>query len=199
MATDVQIVNKALQRIGVDKPIASLSELSKAAVLANSCFETERDYCLEDFWWPFATGFATLALVSDGDEAFNDRWYYAYRYPSAALAIRCIVTAVHPDPNPPPFEIARDAQGKLILTNEAGPVNVEYTARITDPGEFSAMFSEMLAWKLGSVMAPSLSRIENMAKSCMQMYEIDKTKAQSRAANERQAPPDLDASWIRER
>jgi hypothetical protein len=196
MATDTQIVNSALRRIGVDKPIASLTENTKAGVLANASFAEERDYVLRDFPWPFATAFATLALVSSESTAYNDRWFYAYRYPAGVLFLRGIVTAVHPDPAPVAYAIARDSQGKLILANEVGPVVVEYTYAVTDPGEFDPMFCSMLAWKLGSVMAPALSRIEKMAETCIRMYEIEKTKAQSRAANEEQRPAPTEASWI---
>ncbi len=199
MATEVQIVNKALQRIGVDRPIASLSEASKAAQFANACFADERDFVLRDFPWPFATGFKSLALVSPEETAFNARWFYAYRYPSGAVFVRNIVRAAFPDPDPPPFVVASDDQGRLILTNEAGPVTVEYTIRITDAGQFDPVFSSMLAWKIGAVMAPSLSRIEKAAESCMAMYRVEKTMAEACAANEGQAPADLDAEWIRER
>jgi hypothetical protein len=201
MATEVQIFNLCLKWLGSDKPIASFSEASKAAAIANDSFAVQRDYVLRDFPWPFATRYKTLNLVDGLDEAYNEDYQYAYRYPAGCLFVRRIVTALgRTDPHPPAFAIAEDDQGGLILT-DVEDAKIEYTHAVTDAGRFDPMFVVMLAWKLASVAAPSLSRVEKMAETAMKMYEIEKTKAQSRAANEGQTDTENepDASWIEAR
>lgn len=201
MASDTQIANLALLHMGVSKRISNLeTEQTIDAETLRQAFADERDYCLEDFPWPFATAYATLGLVSDPDEAYNDDWFYAYRYPSNCLKVRRVVSGLgREETNPPAFRIGRDTTGKLIFTNEVSPVVVEFTWAITDPQEFSTMFNSMLSWKLASSCGPALSKLENIEARAMQMYELEKLKAQSRALNEGQDPDPPEAEWIRDR
>jgi hypothetical protein len=158
-------------------------------------------YVLRDFPWPWATAYADLALVGGSSTVkVNNDWQYSYRYPSDAVFARRIVrdSIGRQDPNPAPYRMGRDSQGRLIFTNEAN-AQLEYTSSIDDPAEFDSMFVSMLAWKIGSSLAPSLSRIEKMAQSCMAMYEVDKSKAESRALNESQQEDPLEAELIRAR
>ena len=200
MASDTQIANLALLHLGVSKRIGNLqSERSIEADAIRTAYADDRDYCLRDFPWPWATAYATLGLVSDPTVAVNDDWFFAYRYPSNCLFVRRILTAAgRRETNPAPFRTGRDNQGRLIFTDQED-AEVEYTAAVTDPQEFDAVFVSMFAWKLAASCGPSLSRDSNMARTAMQMYEIEKLKAQSRALNEGQDPPAPEAEWIRDR
>lgn len=199
MTSKTQIVNIALMRIGVSKSVANVdTEQSREALSAKLIFDDEVDFVLRDFPWPFATAYADLGLVDGAaDDPANRDWIFAYRYPSDCMFVRRVVreSVGRNDPTPASYRIGRDAQGKLIYTNEQD-AQIEYTVDVTDPEEFDALFVSMLAWKLGASLAPSLSRIKDMATTCMQMYEIDKTKAQSRALNEQQQETPADAEWI---
>lgn len=202
MASDTQIANIALTRMGVDKAIANLTtEQSKEAALIRRIYEDERKYVLRDFPWPWASAYAEPGLVGgSASEAVNGDWQYSYRYPPDCLFVRRIVRASkgREDPHPPPFRVGRDASGRLIFTDET-EIEIEYTVDVTDPEEYDTMFVSMLAWKLAAVAAPAMSRVKDMSQTAMQMYEIDKTKAQSRALNEGQDPPALEAEWILDR
>jgi len=201
MASKTQIVNLALLRIGVTRAIANVdTEQSREAVSARLAFDDERDFVLRDFPWPWASTYATGQLVTGSSTTPANRdWIFAYRYPSDCLMVRRLVTSAgRSDTAPPSFAIGRDSQGRLIYTNQE-EAEFEYTARVTNPEEFDALFVSMLAWKLASVLAPALSRIENMTTNAIKMYEIEKSKAQSRALNEGQAAPPLDAEWVRGR
>lgn len=201
MASKTQIGNGSLVRLGVTKQVANIAtEASKEALAIRLIFDDERDYCLRDFPWPWARKYATAQLVTGSQTvpACLD-WVFAYRYPSDCLFVRRLVTPTgRKELNPPPYVIGRDDQGRLIYTNQE-LAELEYTARVTDPEEFDALFVSMLEWKLASVLAPSLSRLPNLAVQAIQMYEIEKTKAQSRALNEGQADKNPEAEWIRER
>jgi len=202
MASKTQIVNIALAKIGASRQIANVdTDRGRDAITARIFFDDDVLYTLRDFPWPWATAYADVALV-DGSSTtpVNRDWQYAYRYPSDCVYVRRIVVngVGRVNVNPPPFRIGKDTQGRLIYTNEA-EAQIEYTAMITDPAEFDALFVSMLSWKLGAGIAPTLSRIKGMAESCMQMYEIDKTKAQSRALNEGQQEVDPESEFIRSR
>lgn len=201
MASETSIANLALIRVGATKQIANLeTERSAEAIAIRTVFDQERDYVLRDFPWPFATAYVELALV-DGSSTtpVNYDWQYAYRYPSDCLFVRRIMGPNgRRDPNPPPYRVGRDSQGRLIYTNEAD-AEIEFTYSVTEPEEFDSMFVSMLAWKIASVIAPSLSRIKGMAETAMQMYEIDKSKAASRSLNEQQQEQPLESEFVRAR
>lgn len=202
MASKTGIVNIALTRIGVSKKVSNVdTENSPAAIAARTLIDEDIKYVLRDFPWPFATAYATLALVdgSTTENATSD-WRYSYRYPTDCLfARRIVVSSVgRRNPTPPPFRIGRDAQGKLIYTNEPS-AELEYTYDVTDVSEFDSLAASQLAWKLAAGLAPPLSRVKGIAETCMQLYEIDKSKAQSRALNEGQQEEPLDAELIQAR
>jgi hypothetical protein len=200
MASDTQIANLALLHMGVSERIANLTtEQSRAAESLRVAYNDDRDYCLRDFPWPWATAYATLGLVSSATVAYSTDWFYAYRYPSQCLFIRRIVTdSGRLDTNPVQFRTGRDTQGRLILTDQQDAV-VEYTVAVTDPQEFDALFVSMLSWKLAASCGPSLSRLSKIEERAMAMYEIEKFKAQSRALEEGQGPAPAEAEWIRAR
>lgn len=202
MASKTQIAKIALGRIGSTKLVNNIeTETSREAVVIRTFIDDDIEFVLRDFPWPWATAYVELALVAGSSTArANADWLYSYRYPSdCVFARRLVVESVgRNNPNPPPFRLGRDGQGKLIFTNEADAV-LEFTQRITETAEFDSMFVSMLAWKIGSGASPSLSRIKGMAEQCMQMYEIDKSKAQSRALNEGQQETPQEAEMMRAR
>ena len=200
-ASKTQIVNLALQRIGVSKQVANVdTENSKEAMNAKTAYDDERDYVLRDFPWPFATKYVAPGLVAGSSTvAANLDWNYSYRYPSDAVYVRRILSALgRNDPDPPPFKVGRDDQGRLIYTNQA-EAQIEYTMRVTNPEEFDPLFVSAFAWRLGWVLAPSLSRVEKIADHCLKMYAIELSKAQAGAGNEQQQEKQIEAEWIRGR
>jgi hypothetical protein len=201
MATDTQIANLALLHMNVSNRIANLqAERSIEADAIRTAFDSDRDDVLRDFPWPFATAYATLGLVSADSTRYNNDWFYAYRYPANCLNVRRIVTSAgRQETNPSPFKIGRDDQGKLIFTDQASPVVVEYTHAVTDPQEFDSIFATALGWKLASSCGPALSRVENIERRALGMYSMEISRAQARALNEGQDPPAPEAEWIRGR
>lgn len=202
MASKTNVVNIALSRIGVSKQVANVeTEQSLAAQLARTIIDEDILYVLRDFPWPWATAYKNPALVA-GTTSVNavSDWRYAYRYPADCLFVRRIVTPSvgRSDANPAPYRIGRDAEGRLIYTNQED-AEIEYTYNVSDVSEFDALAVSQLAWKLGAGMGPALSRIKGIVELCMQGYEIDKTKAQSRALNESQQEVPIEAESIRAR
>jgi hypothetical protein len=198
VTSKTQIVNIALMRMGVSQSVANVdTENSREALSARLIFNDERDFVLRDFPWPFATAYAELGLGSgSATSPANRDWTFAYRYPSDCMFARRLVTENgRNDTNPPPFRLGRDAQGRLIFTNEQD-AQLEYTASVTDAGEFDPLFVSMLAWRLAASMAPSLSRLKDMAKTALEMYAVDKSTAQARALNEQQQEQPAESEFI---
>ncbi len=196
MASTIQIYNMALRHIGVSVAVASLSESSKERITMSSFFETDRRSVLRRYNWPFATSYPALGLVEENP---NEDWAYSYRYPSAALKIRRVVTGLgRVDPNPPPYRVGRDAVGKLIYTDQSDAV-IECTADITDSEQLDSDFVEALSWKLALSAAPSLSRLPKAVDLCRQMYEYTLAVATQSSANESQQNNPLDSEAVRAR
>ena len=194
--TDVQICNMALGHLGQTKFIADLSERSLAADLCNQFYEQARNFSFEDFPWPFANKYATLELV---EEDPNDEWDYSYRYPSDCMAVRRIVTTIgRTDPNPPPFEIGGDDQGRLIYTDQEDAIG-KYTRLVEDTNLYPAVFGEAVSWWLAGLLAPGLARDKKQGQLAFQMYAVIKGQAEAQQLNEQQQSPEPESEFIRSR
>jgi hypothetical protein len=195
--TDTLIANLALGHVGSSVTIANmLTEKSTEALNCRRFFDLARQSALEDYPWPEATGYATLALVALNP---NTDWAFAYRYPTDCVFVRRILTSAgRLETEPPAFRIGRDAQGKLIFTNWPNAV-VEFTFDVVEASEFSASLVEAISWKLAELIAPATSRIKDMAAQCRAVYEREAQGARSNAANEGQTDPEADADTIRAR
>jgi len=249
MATETEIVNLALGRIGVSIALTDLdTDTSAEAQAAQRIFDQDRDAVLRDFPWPFATTYAEPTLAyGTSEDAANADWQFAYRYPSNAMKVRrVLLESERTKRTRTPFRIGRDGnlasvtawdsgtayvfgdlasrlsinyQCILAHTNQQPPnatywvvvsipkliltdledAFIEYTFAVTDSSEFDALFVSALGWKLASSLAPSLSRMTNIQAVCLQMYEIDKTRAQAGVLTEAQRDPEPEAEWIDER
>src|SRR3990167_369280 len=194
--TDVQICNMALGHLAHTKFIATLTERSLAANLCDLYFDPSRDYVFEDFPWPFATSYATLNLIA---EEPNDDWLFSYRYPAGCVFARRIRTTLgRLDPNPPPFRVASDDQGRSIYTNQENPV-LEYTKLVTDTNLWPAVFGMALSWYLAGLIAPGLAKDRKQAMGALQVYEVIKGQAQAQQLNEQQQTLEPDSEMIRVR
>lgn len=202
MATKTGIVNRALFNIGASKRLNNVdTQTGTLAEAARALWDVDVGFVLRDFSWPFATAYQALALVGGtAEEPVNNDWQYSYRYPTDCLYARRLVvgTLGRNNPDPPPFRVGRDTQGRLIYTNEVD-AELEFTVRIEDPGEFDDLMVSALAWKIGSGLSPSQSLVKDMAVQCMRMYEIELSKAQSRALNESQQETPIESEFIRSR
>lgn len=204
------IGNLALQHLGVSKPIANIdTETSLEARSLRSVFDGERDACLRDFPWPFATAYGTLALVSGSSTSpANGDWVFSYRVPVDCIFARRIVqpglSGLSGTPGSCrrraripliPFRRGRDNQGGLIYTSQDQAV-LEYTVQITNAADFDPLFATALAWRLAITCAPALSRVDGITKTCQAGYELEKSRAEAQALNESQADEAADAEWI---
>lgn len=217
MATsETAIANMALAHLGNSDQIANLDENSNEARACLLFYEQCRDEVLGAFPWPFATIIDALALV-EADP--TDEWAFSYRYPSDALTVYripsgfdraafqsftwpCSLTdwpygfpAV-----PTRFRIVSDDEGKLIYTDQED-ATIEYTKRETDPTRFPADFTNALALKLASDIAPMVAGGDpfKLGDKAFQKYRLAVSDARARAANEERADPPPDSSLVTSR
>lgn len=201
MASKTSIANGALIHCGVSKLLTNVdSDTSKEAKTIKAVYDNERDQVLSDFRWPFAKRSVDLGLVGGTTtEAYDLKWQYAYRYPADCLDAHEIVSTLgRTDPDPIQFDIGSDATGRLILTDEPEAV-LQYTTRITNEGQFDALFVAAFQRKLASVIAPALSRVKDIEAHNIEMYHLELSKAERRALMEAQKDPEPDAELIRAR
>lgn len=193
MASDVSICNTAIMRVGGSQLISALTETSVAAQACNLAFEHSRLRTLTAAHWPFATKFYTGELVEANPVT---EWAYAYRYPSDCLKIRRIVSGLGFSEAPHlPYKIGRDSSGKLIYTNQSD-AEFEYTMNVTDTGQFTEDFASAMAWLIAHEIAPSQSRIKDMADYCFRMFQTECSVAVSNALSEEERGPQPDAEAI---
>lgn len=214
MASEVEICNLALGRVGVSQTITSLSEPSAEAVACNRFYALTRDTVLRGFPWPFATTFVALGLVKEDP---NTDWQYSYRYPSDCIRFRRIVppggrpsTAVSsdarlvadaiPSPDSIPYRIASDTTARLIYTDQDDAV-AEYTRKVTDSEFYDAEFVSVLAWRLAAEIAPVLTQGDpyKMGSRAMSLYQYELGQVYVTVENEEQADPEPESGFIRGR
>ena len=198
MASDVQICNKALSHLGIDKRIATLlpTERSKEALACKQFFTDVRDEVLRDFPWPFATKFLKLALHT---EQPTTEWAYSYTYPTDCMFFRRILGGNRNETRQGriPNRIVTDGIAKRIYT-DCKDAEAEYTVKITDSNLFSPDFVTAMSFLLASELAPMLTSGDpfNLGEKAARFYLFHIKKAQANAANEEQPDELPDAEMI---
>lgn len=196
MATVTQICNLALGHLGASKTVANAdTEQSAEANTFRRFYETVRDATLKDFNWPFARTYAALGLISTDP---TDEWGYAYQYPSDCINMQRIVSGNRNETADAriKFVIARINGARAILTDQPD-AQAQYTARVTDPQEYTPDFVMALSLHMAFIMGPHLAKSdEKMLQSAERKYVNYISVAKAQALNEEQPDSLPEASWI---
>lgn len=185
MASDVDIVNLALSRLGDDATVTSLDppEGSAQAEHCAQFYPIARDSLLELHNWNFATRRIVLAAVTLPD---NAGFLYAYSAPSDCIQIIAILPpdstdnytaslgnipgyrSYGPEDYTPqgiagnavyiPQDFAMetlDDSSQVILTN-VSEATCRYVVRVTDTTRFTPLFVDVLSWYLAHMLAGPL-------------------------------------------
>jgi hypothetical protein len=173
----VDICNVALAMLGAGR-ITSLTDPTKAAVLANSIYETVRDETLQDSEWNFAQVRASLAQLSDVPVfGFN----FQYALPVSPFALR--INEVDPDDAVYTIESNADGTLRVLLTDEP-VINVRYTAQITDPSLYSKTFILALATHIAADLALPLTGLPAVVADMEKKYEARISRAMTADSQE---------------
>lgn len=229
MATDVDIANEALGKIGTRSVIASLAEASNEAKKVNQFFIQTRQEVLQKAHWGFAGAVVSLTLFKaapgvDVPVAFTPPaaadawtsaypmppWLYSYTWPTNALSVRAILPVLSNFSYP--FILAAAAAFQVGSDrNAAGDADVKviltnvlaaialYTKDIDAPSLFSPLFISAFSSALAAKIAIPLTGDKELAKLLFALANNDILEARASDANQGLTIIDHEAAWIRAR
>lgn len=195
MASNVEIANRALTKIGA-KRIIALTDNTKEAREVNSMFSIVRDAELRKYNWRFSIKRAALAAHAD-TPVFG--FSYQYRTPADCLKI-LEVGDYYPGADLTDY-VGSDTsayayENGFILTDYAAPLNLRYVARIEDPTMFDALFVEAFACKLAMELAEPITQSTSKRELATREYRDAIRDAVRNNSIEKPPVKVADDTWI---
>lgn len=198
MASEVDVCNLALARLGDNATVASIDP-PEGSAQAEHCarfYAIARDSLLEMHAWKFATRRVQLAKLT----VPSWDWSFAYAEPTGALKLLGVLSATASnDDETHPYEAESDTNGTaIILTNQEG-ASLRFVARVTDTTKFSPLFVDALAWLLASYLAGPVLKGDAgaaMAKACLQSFLLAFSNAKVSDANQRRVRSEHTPDWV---
>lgn len=198
MASEVDICNLALARLGDNATVASIDP-PEGSAQAEHCarfYAVARDSLLEMHAWKFATRRVLLAKLTV--ESWD--WAFAYAEPTGALKLLGVLSATASnDDETQPYEAESAANGAAIILTNQEDASLRFVARVTDTTKFSPLFVDALAWLLASYLAGPVLKGDAgaaMAKACLQSFMLAFSNAKVSDANQRKVRPEHTPAWI---
>jgi hypothetical protein len=163
--TEVKVVNLSLYLIG-EGSIASLTDDSKPANVANLMYSAVRDEVLRRHEWVCAVERQTLAA---GTEDTLSDFEYAYQLPTDPYCLRVLELLDWPEETP------RKIEGRQILCNvpTSTGLSIRYIKRVTDPGEFDSVFVWAVVYRLAFQMSQALTGEFNPSFNAMYEQQVN--------------------------
>ena len=197
MASEIDIVNLALSRLGDSATVSSLDppEGSAQAEHAARFYPIARNTLLEAHNWLFATRRKSLALTTESSWG----WAYAYAAPSESIKLLAILPLdASSDDETQPYEIESGEQTNIILTDQENAV-ARYIALVTDTTRYSPLVVDALAWLLASYLAGPILKGDagmSMASACYKSFLMVLGQAKTSDANQRKILTEHAPAWI---
>lgn len=166
MATDIDICNSALSKLGVDH-IVSLEDDSRQAKLCKEQYPKLKKSFLRAHPWNFAIERATLAASATAPVHGFD---YQYRLPISCLRVLSVNENIYPWVK----------EGDYILS-DSDECDIVYLADVAE-GKFDAISAEVLSIWLAADLAADLN--PNEKQTLLQQKEIEMRAARSFDAQE---------------
>lgn len=190
MASEVDIANLALARLGDRAGVASLDPPDGSAQ-ADHCarfYPLARDIALEHRPWTFNTvrQVSNALLVSP-----QPGWEYAYAKPNDCLNVLAVVPPFTTEwwarPSAP-FKLEIDpATGVELILTDAPEAAIIYQKRITDASRFPPQFVSALAWLLASYLAGAVVKGDagrKAGQACYGAWQLEAGQASTINANQ---------------
>lgn len=162
MASEVEICNRALQKLG-QPIITSLTENSVAARACNTAFIPVKLAELRKHNWSCAI--KRVQLAADTDEPIFGK-DYSYTLPADFL--RLLPRDPEDNLNDRDWQIE---ENRKLITNEAAPFNMRYIKNITDPNEMDPLFREALSSKLALEICYAVTQSNTLKESLREDYK----------------------------
>ena len=195
MASQVEIANRALTKIG-EARILSLSDDVEAARVIDAQWDIVRDAELRARNWNFSITRASLpALVAAPSWGFDRQ----FQLPSDCLRV-LQVGEFFPGPSMSDYRNASEAawqiEGGKILSDEAAPLKIRYVARIEDTGSWDALFVEAFACRLAVEICERITQSNTKRQLAWDEYKEAVRMAVRADAIENPPEPMPDDSWM---
>lgn len=185
MASEVEICNRALQKLGV-KRITSLTEDSKNARSCNVAYSVVRDAELRSHPWNFAIARAELAA-----DATDPDWGRAKAYTLPSDFLRLLPDYTEDNLNSKDWQI----EGRKIYSDDSDPIYIRYIYRVTDPNEMDALFREALATKLAFELCEEITQSNTKKSELKDDYKEIISEARKANAFENVAQESPEDTW----
>jgi len=170
-STDIEVAQKAMVLIGLE-PLASFTDQTDEALVANTIFEDVVEDCLAQHNWNFATGQKTLSRLT---AVPVDRWDAAYALPTSPAVVQ--VQTVTIDDQPQQYDIY---ERYVYLNADASEtVVLNYIFR-PETQYWPPAFTMWTIFRLASVLALSVTRKADVAKSYVDLAEVQFRRAKAR-------------------
>lgn len=186
MASVVDICNLALQKLGASR-IVSLTQDDSNARECNLIYEHARDAELRAHPWNFAIKRAQLAASSTAP-AFG----YAAAYPLPSDCLRLLP----PDPHENFASLDWQIEGRSILTNDTGVLEIRYIARITDPNLHDPLFNDLLACRIAEQLNEKLTQSNAKGQQIREDKRVAMREARRVNAFENTSQEAPEGSWL---
>ena len=169
MASKVDIVNAALNKIGASRILAFTDDTPEGR-LANSSYNDLRDEVLRDHPWNFAIRRVALAA-----NATAPIYEYSNSFDLPDEPNYCLRVLSVENPNDRSWKI----EGRAIVTNLEAPLNIKYIKRVIDTGLMDFAFTNALAARLAWEWAEDLTGSTSKGKMLFEEYTSHITGAKS--------------------
>jgi len=193
MPSIIQIVNRALDRLGEDH-ISDLSNNVKAARVMGGLYESVRDAVLRSHPWGFAIKRVSIAADATAPLAMADGYSGRHAKPADCLRVLEVVTAAG-------YNVRRySIEEGFILSEATGEIQVRYVAQITDSSRYDSLFCEALSCQLALEGENSIADLSDNERQGIK-DDLKRIMMQARNINgQEHSPDDLETeSWINER
>lgn len=156
----IALCNLALDMLAA-KPIAALTDGSTAANLCLRNYEIARDETLRSYPWNDAMARAALAA-----SATAPAWGGLLAFPLPADCLRVLGTE-----DDVAHGIAWRVEGRAILCDQSGPLNIRYIRRLVDPSLIGPLLGRAIAARLAASIAYGITGNAAMTQAMTQAAE----------------------------
>jgi len=186
MASDVEIANRALQKLGA-KRIVSLTEDSRNGRAIAAAYGSVKRAVLRSHSWSCAIKRASLAA-----EATAPLFTRASSFQLPSDFIRLLP----PDPEVNYNDLDWQIEGRKIITNDTAPLDIRYIYEVTDPNEMDSSFREAFSMKLAYELAEEITQSNTKKDEALLAYKEAVAEARRINGIERVASKPPEDTWV---
>ena len=196
MTSQVAIVNRALTKLGAAR-ITALTDNTKEAREMSATFDIVRDDELRESRWSFAIKRAQLAA-----DVTSPAFGYSHRFAVPSDFLRALMVGEFlPGYDASDYRTGPDSQewaieGRYILADDDGPLNLRYLSSIPDTSLWDASFVEAFACRLAAETCEAITQSSTKRQLAWQEYEQAMRAARKAGAIELPPVQIPDNSWV---